>query len=67
MTIIRPDYMPKYVKFCNRYCDPVKRKDAIEFIGRSFHQELDLLFRKRFAIRRTRDEDKDGFNLVPTI
>ena len=40
MKIIRPDYMPDFIKFCLRYCDPMKRKDGIEFLGRSFHLEL---------------------------
>ncbi|KEJ83063.1 SNF2 family N-terminal domain containing protein [Oxytricha trifallax] len=56
MKIIRPDYIPDFLNFCYRYCDPVKKQQGVEFTGRSFHQELELLFMKRFAIRRTRDD-----------
>ena len=56
MKIVRPDYIPDFLKFCYRFCDPVKRKSGIEFMGRSFHQELELLYKKRFAIIRTRDD-----------
>ena len=58
LKIIRPDYIPDFLKFCLRYCDPVKKKEGVEFMGRSFYQELDLIFTKRFAIRRTRDDDR---------
>ena len=37
MNIIRPDYMPDFLKFCNRYCDPIRRKDCVEYNGRSFN------------------------------
>lgn len=37
LKIVRPDYMPDFIKFCCRYCDPVKRKNGVEFTGRSFH------------------------------
>lgn len=56
LKTIRPDYVPDFLKFCFRYCDPVKKKEGVEFMGRSFFQELDLLYKKRFALRRTRDD-----------
>ncbi len=58
LKVIRPDYVPDFLKFCLRYCDPVKRKDGVDFMGRSFYQELELLYNKRFAIRRARDDLK---------
>ncbi|TNV84734.1 hypothetical protein FGO68_gene14682 [Halteria grandinella] len=57
LKVIRPDYMPDFLKFCMRYADPLKRPDGVEFIGRSFSHELSQLFRKRFALRRTRDDE----------
>ena len=56
LKIIRPDYIPDFLKFCFRYCDPVKKKEGVEFMGRSFYQELELMFKKRFAITRSRDD-----------
>ena len=56
LQVIRPDQMPEFVKFCNRYCDPQKKSDGIHYDGASFTEELDILFRKRFAVRRLRDD-----------
>jgi hypothetical protein len=52
MQIIRPDLMPTFFKFASRYCDPVKKQEGIHFNGASFSDELELVFYKRFAIRR---------------
>jgi hypothetical protein len=56
--------VPEILKFCMRYCDPNKRKDGIEFMGRSFYQELDLLFKKRFAVRKSREDDTVDVALI---
>ncbi|CDW74660.1 swi snf-related matrix-associated actin-dependent regulator of chromatin subfamily a-like protein 1 [Stylonychia lemnae] len=32
MKIVRPDYIPDYLKFCYRYCDPIKKKCGVEFM-----------------------------------
>jgi hypothetical protein len=64
LKIVRPDYVPEILKFCMRYCDPNKRKDGIEFMGRSFYQELDLLFKKRFAVRKSREDDTVDVALI---
>jgi hypothetical protein len=58
MKIIRPDYIPQLINFCYRYCDPVKRKNGVEFLGRSFHSELELIYKKRFAMVRKREDVK---------
>jgi len=47
--------MPDFLKFCNRYCDPMVQKGGVQFMGPSFVQELDLVYKKRFAYRRMRD------------
>lgn len=52
LKIVRPDFVPEFLKFCNRYCDPIIKKDGVQFMGPSFVQELDLLYKKRFAFRR---------------
>jgi hypothetical protein len=50
--------MPDFVKFANRYCDPVKKSDGIHYNGASFSDELNYIYRKRFALRRQRDENE---------
>lgn len=57
LKIVRPDYMPDFLKYCLRYCDPIKKKDGVEFMGKSFHHELSLLYKKRFAVRHCSDEE----------
>ena len=49
VKIVRPDSVPDFLKFSNRFCDPVTLKGGVQFMGPSFSQELELLFRKRFA------------------
>jgi hypothetical protein len=56
LKIVRPDYIPDFLKFSSRYCDPQKTKDGVQFLGASFSQELELLYRKRFAYRRERSD-----------
>lgn len=56
MQVIRPDLMPEFVKFANRYCDPMKKQDGIHYNGASFTEELMLLFNKRIAFRNQRDD-----------
>jgi hypothetical protein len=36
LKIIRPDHMPDFLKFCNRYCDPMVQKGGVQFMGPSF-------------------------------
>ena len=36
VKIVRPDSIPDFLKFCNRYCDPDKTKDGIKYMGPSF-------------------------------
>jgi hypothetical protein len=56
MKVVRPDYIPDFLKFSNRYCDPFNTKDGVQFMGPSFSQELELVYRKRFAYRRERSD-----------
>ena len=56
MKIVRPDYVPDFLKFSQRYCDPYNTKDGVQFMGCSFSQELELLFKKRFAYRLERGD-----------
>lgn len=58
LKIVRPDCIPDFLKFSNRFCDPVQLKEGVEFRGPSFNQELELLYRKRFAYRRERDNER---------
>jgi len=56
MKIVRPDYIPDFLKFSSRYCDPFRTKEGVQFMGASFSAELDLIFNKRFAYRRERSD-----------
>jgi SNF2 family DNA or RNA helicase len=56
LKIVRPDYIPDFLKFSSRYCDPHKTKEGVQFMGASFSAELDLIYTKRFAYRRERSD-----------
>ena len=36
VKIVRPDCIPDFLKFSNRFCDPVTYKGGIKFLGPSF-------------------------------
>lgn len=44
LQIIRPDHIPDFIKFANRYCDPKKEHDGIQYNGASYNTELKLLY-----------------------
>ena len=44
MQVVRPDLMPEFLKFANRYCEPTKKADGIHYNGASFTDELQFLF-----------------------
>ena len=66
LQVIRPDLMPEFFKFANRYCEPVKKSDGVHYNGASFTDELLFLYQKRFAIRRLRD-DEEVIKLLPKV
>jgi len=58
MRVVRPDLMPDFVRFANRYCEPHKKSNGVHYNGASFTEELQMIFNKRFGVRRLRHDLK---------
>ena len=51
LRVIRPDVIPKFLQYAQRYCDAKIEKDGVRYGGASFLQELKYLWRTSFAVK----------------
>jgi SWI/SNF-related matrix-associated actin-dependent regulator 1 of chromatin subfamily A len=64
LNLLEPGRWQSFYRFAHRYCDPVKTQWGWDFSGASNQEELSLLLRERYMLRRRK---KDVLPQLPQV
>ena len=62
MKIVRPDVVPSFKDFTNRYCNPKSTHYGMDYSGATCTQELHTILQSTFMVRRLK---KDVLDQLP--